>query len=56
MIRYSLVLLSVLAAPAMAHTADHIHAHETDYLSLALGLTLIVAAVGTAIAIKVRNK
>ncbi|WP_424985193.1 hypothetical protein [Microbulbifer sp. S227A] len=51
-----LVLLSLLAGPALAHSSPELHVHETDYMSLVLGLSLIVTALGAAVAIRARRK
>lgn len=56
MTRLPLVFAVLFASPALAHSSPTIHAHETDYLSLVLGLTLIVAAIGAVVAIRARNK
>lgn len=41
-----------LATPALAHTAPHFHAHDSDYAGLLVGLALITVA---AIAICARR-
>ncbi len=48
------VLLTAL--PAQAHTADHVHLHDSDGLSMILGLSLIALGTGAAAYVKVRRK
>ncbi|MEO9781543.1 MAG: hypothetical protein ABJH07_01505 [Sedimentitalea sp.] len=56
MIRLPLVLLALMSSPALAHPAREIHVHETDHMTLIMGLTLIVSALAAAVAIRNRNK
>lgn len=46
----------ISAVPAAAHSADHAHLHETDGLTLLLGLSLIGLGAGAAAYVKVRRK
>lgn len=54
--RLPLMLITLISSPALAHPVSGIHVHETDYMSLIMGLTLIIGALGAAVALRVRNK
>lgn len=40
----------ILAGPATAHTDTHVHAHGTDYATLAVGLAVVAFAAFVVIA------
>ncbi len=50
------VAAAVLASPALAHQSEAPHLHETDSLSLVMGLVLIAAGLGAGVYVKVRNR
>lgn len=56
MSRLALIPAALLCGPALAHVTDAVHLHETDAVSMVLGLALIGAGIGAAVLVRVRGR